>query len=240
MVTQKNRNQQGMTGPDPDALFPLAGFDNTVFLRPLLASRPDVCNIEAGLYSYYSGFDAPTKFFDRNVRYNFGFSGTRLIIGSFCALAHGTTFIMADAMHVLDGVTTFPFPIFGGAWAETLPLAETPFANKGSIVVGSDVWFGYESLVLPGVRVGNGAIVAARAVVTADVPDYAVVAGNPARVVKFRFDERAIGRLLALAWWQWPADALEGAIPLLVTGDVGRLEEFAAAHPAIQARSYSR
>ena len=226
-----------MNEPDPDALFPLAGFDNTVFLRPLLASRRDVGNIEVGFYSYYSDFDTPTRFFDRNVRYNFGFSPARLIIGSFCALAHGTTFIMADAMHVLDGVSTFPFPIFGGAWAEALPLAETPFANKGSIVVGSDVWFGYESLVLPGVHIGNGAIVAARAVVTADVPDYAVVAGNPARVVKFRFDERAIGRLLALAWWQWPADVLKEVIPHLVRGDVERLEEFAAAYPIIRTRS---
>jgi virginiamycin A acetyltransferase len=227
-----------MTGPDPDALFPLAGFDNTVFLRPLLASRPDVPNIDVGPYSYYSDFDAPTQFFDRNVRYNFGFSKARLVIGSFCALAHGTTFIMADAMHALDGVSTFPFPIFGGTWSDALPLAEMPFPDIGSIIVGNDVWFGYESLVLPGVRIGNGAIVAARAVVTADVPDYAVVAGNPARVVKFRFDERAIEKLLALAWWQWPADALKEAIPLLVTGDVGRLEKFAAAHPAIPADSF--
>lgn len=215
-----------MAAPDPDTLFPIAGFRNTVFLRALLAGNPLVANVEVGDYSYYSDFDDPTRFFERNVRFNFG--GSRLEIGRYCALAHGTTFIMADANHVIAGPSTFPFPIFGAAWADALPLAEMPFPKKGDIAVGSDVWLGYESLILPGVRIGHGAIVAARAVVSRDVPDYAVVAGNPARVVRMRFDPATVSRMLALAWWSWPVEMVSEAIPLLVTGDVSRLEDFAA------------
>lgn len=217
-----------MASPDDGALFPIPGINNTIFLRPLLAQRPDVRNVEIGRYSYYSEFGDPTKFFDRNLRYNFGFSGARLVIGSFCALAHGTTFLMADANHVLDGPSPFPFPIFGGAWAQSLPVTEMPFPNKGDIQVGHDVWFGYESLVLPGVRIGNGAIIGARAVVSRDVPDYAVVVGNPATIVKYRFEESVIQRFLALGWWDWPDEAMAEAVPLLVKGDIDRLEEFAA------------
>jgi virginiamycin A acetyltransferase len=214
-----------MTPPDPDCLFPINGIKNTVFLRPLLAGHePAISNIEVGAYSYYSDFDDAMPFFDRNVRYNFGFSGARLVIGDFCALAHGTSFIMADANHVIDGISTFPFPIFGGEWAEALPLAEMPFPNKGDIIVGSDVWFGHDCLIMPGVRIGHGAIIAARAVVTRDVPDYAIVGGNPAQIIKRRFSDAVIDELLALAWWRWPREILKAAIPYLVKGDLKGLK----------------
>lgn len=221
-----------MAIPDQDTLFPIAGVKNTVFLRPLMRRiHPTIENITIGDYTYYSDFQDPTQFFDRNVRYNFGFSGAQLAIGKFCALAHGTTFIMADANHVLDGISTYPFPIFGGAWSDALPLSEMPFPNKGSIIVGHDVWFGYQSLVLPGVRIGHGAIVAACAVVTCDVPDYAVVAGNPARIVKQRFDPAVVEQLLALAWWEWPDEVLIQAIPHLIKGDICGLRALAADDP---------
>jgi acetyltransferase-like isoleucine patch superfamily enzyme len=151
----------------------------------------------------------------------------RLDIGRYCAFAHETTFIMTDANHATSGPSTYPFPVFGGAFAANLTLAEYPATNKGSIKVGNDVWCGYKSTILPGVTVGSGAIVAACAVVARDVPPYAIVAGNPGKVVKMRFDPPTVERLLALAWWDWPADKVAAAVPALVKGDVAALVAFA-------------
>lgn len=210
--------------PDPDALHPLPGHAGTVFLRPLLERRPNPL-FSVGDYSYYSSFDDPLAFFERNVRYAFGLA--KLSIGRYCALAHGTTFLLDDANHVLAGLTSFPFPVFGGDWQAALPLAELPLPRKGDTTVGHDVWFGYESLVLPGVSIGTGSIVGARAVVSRDLPPYSVAVGNPARVVRQRFPAETIGRLLRLAWWDWPHERVTRAIPLLVRGDVEALERFA-------------
>jgi virginiamycin A acetyltransferase len=211
--------------PNPDKIFPFEEAKFMAFLRPLLEqSVPRVRNIRVGEFSYYSDFEDATQFFERNVKYNFGFSGSQLEIGSYCAIAHGTTFIMADANHVLSGVSTYPFPIFGGDWSEEMSLAEMPFPNKGDIVVGNDVWFGIDSLVLPGVRIGHGAIIGARTVVSADVPDYAVVVGNPGIVVKMRFTPEVVEELLSLAWWEWPRELLNEAIPMLVKGDIEGLK----------------
>ena len=209
--------------PDPDQLHPLPGHAGTVFLKPLLAQAPNPL-FTVGDYSYYSDFDDPLPFFRRNVRYAFGRS--RLTIGRYCALAHGTSFILDDANHVLSGITTYPFPVFGGDWGRALPLAGLPLPDKGDTVVGHDVWFGSESLVLPGVTIGSGCIVGARAVVSRDLPPYSVAVGNPARVVRQRFPTEVIGRLLALAWWDWPHADVTRAIPLLVRGDVAALEAF--------------
>lgn len=202
----------------------MGGYEKVTFLRPLLEQKhPDRKNISVGDYSYYADFDDATRFFDRNVRYHFPFSQARLEIGKYCAFAHGATIIMSDANHVIDGVSTYPFSIFGGAWAEALPVEKAPFPFKGDTVIGNDVWCGYESVVMPGVRIGHGAVVAARAVATRDVPDYAVVAGNPARVVRRRFDDETVARLLEIAWWDWPPDRAVRAVPLLAYGDVDAL-----------------
>jgi len=215
-----------MTHPDPRALYPIASAPNTVFLKPLL-QRSAVANVSVGAYSYYSDFEDPTAFFDRNVLYKCGMQGAELRIGKFCAIAHGAKFVMADANHAMQGPSTFPFPVFGGSWAEALPLDRTPFPNKGSIEIGHDVWLGMESVVLAGASIGTGAIVGARAVVASDVPAYAVVAGNPARVVRRRYEDEDAARLERIAWWDWAPDRLARAIPVLVTGDVDALEAFA-------------
>lgn len=213
--------------PDPGALHPLPGHAHTVFLQPLLERRraegAALGNVEVGAYSYYDDFADPLAFFERNVRYNFGYSGARLVIGRYCAFAHGTTFIMPDANHAMAGVTTYPFPIFGGEWGGRVPVAELPVPEKGDTVVGHDVWCGYESLIMPGVTVGPGAVVAARAVVTRDVPPYAVVAGNPARVVRRRYDDATVERLLALAWWDRSPEWVMEMMPDLVHGRLERL-----------------
>ena len=123
---------------------------------------------------------------------------------------------MADANHAIAGPSTYPFPLFGGAWQAALPVEKMPFLVKGDIAVGHDVWFGYESLVMPGVTIGTGAVIGARAVVTADVAPYTIIAGNPARIVRRRFADDEIDRLLALAWWDWPAEKIARNVPLLV------------------------
>ncbi|MBI1244243.1 MAG: chloramphenicol acetyltransferase [Alphaproteobacteria bacterium] len=220
-----------MTHPalvNPKQLFPFGtGARHTVFLKPLLDEiTPPRTHLSAGDYSYYSDFEDPTRFFIRNVRYDFGFSGTRLDIGRYCAFAHDTTFVMSDANHAIAGPSTYPFPVFGGAWAAEMATGDYPAANKGSINVGNDVWCGYKSVIMPGVTIGSGAIVAACAVVTRDVPPYSMVAGNPARVVKMRFEPDDVSRLLELAWWDWPAESVAAAVPVLVKGDVAGLAAF--------------
>ncbi len=212
--------------PDPRRLHPIDDLSNTVFLKPLLETK-EIANITVGDYSYYSDFDDPTAFFERNVLYNFGMKDVELSFGKFCAIAHGTKFIMADANHAMEGPSTYPFPVFGSSWAEAMPVSDVPFLNKGSIDIGHDVWFGMEATVMPGVSIGNGAVIGTKAVVAKDVPDYCVAVGNPAQIVRRRYSENDVERLTRLAWWDWAPDALADAVPVLVTGDVDDLERFA-------------
>lgn len=207
------------SAPAPDQVHPLAATDRVVFLKNVVEGD----FIEVGDYTYYDDPVAPEKFQEQNVLYHFDFVGDRLEIGKFCALASGTTFIMNGANHRLDGPSTFPFPIFGGAWAEHADLlADLPL--KGDTIVGHDVWFGYQSTIMPGVTIGHGSIVASKSVVTKDVPPFAIVAGNPAKVVSMRFDEETIARLLAVAWWDWPIDKVTRHVRAIMSGDVAALE----------------
>lgn len=161
-----------MNGPDPTTKHPMEGFPRVCFIKNTV-SNP---NIIIGDYTYYDDPDDAENF-ERNVLYHFPFVGDKLIIGKFCALAQGVRFIMNGANHKLSGFSTYPFHIFAGGWEVAEPKdEELPF--KGDTVVGNDVWIGYESLIMPGVRIGDGAIIAARSVVAQDVPPYTVVGGN--------------------------------------------------------------
>jgi len=215
-------SQSILTSPDPNVLHPLPGFTSVVFLKPLLAQE-QITNVVVGDYSYYHDFDEPRSFFRRNVRYNIGFSGTHLRIGKYCAIGHGATILMADCNHPIGGVTTFPFAIFGQDWADP-PLDQYPHAPARDIVIGNDVWIGYEATILPGAQIGNGVIIGAKAVVGGDIPDYSVVVGNPGRVIKKRFDDDTIARLLKLAWWDWPAEKVALNTELLIKGGIDGLE----------------
>ena len=144
------------------------------------------------------------------------------MIGKFCAIGAETRFIMSGD-HKLDAISTYPFPIFGKGWEEAFNLFDLPV--KGDIVVGNDVWFGYDSLVMNGVSIGNGAIIGAKAVVTRDVPPYSVVTGNPAKVVKMRFDDQSIERLQKIAWWNWEIEKITRHVQLITHLDIDRLEE---------------
>jgi virginiamycin A acetyltransferase len=210
-----------MHGPDPNTLHPLPHHRKLVFLKNII-TRP---NILVGDYTYYDDLEDPANF-ERNVLYHFDFLGDKLIIGRFCALASGVKFIMNGGNHETAPVSTFPFAIFGGGW-ETLMAGQSiteKYPSKGDTVVGHDVWIGHEATIMPGVHIGNGAIVATQSVVTRDVPPYAIVAGNPAQVVRHRFDETTVARLLALAWWHWPADKITRHLALLNTADIDALE----------------
>lgn len=214
-----------MHGPDPLCPHPLAGFPQVCFIKNTVKNP----FIEIGDYTYY---DDPedAEHFERNVLYHFPFIGDRLIIGKFCALARGVRFIMNGANHKLSGISTYPFQIFGQGWEVAAP-APGEMPHKGDTVVGNDVWMGYEALVMPGVHIGHGAIVAARSVVTADVPPYGVVGGNPARLLKTRFDGATVQRLLEIAWWDWPIAEITRHLPLIVAGNVDALARAAPPSP---------
>lgn len=206
-----------MHGPDPSETHPMPGFPQVCFIKNTVKSE----NILVGEYTYY---DDPenSEDFERNVLYHFPFIGDRLIIGKFCAIGRGARFIMNGANHKLTGVSTYPFFIFGKGWEKASP-GRDDLRSKGDTVIENDVWLGYESLVMPGVRIGSGAIVAARSVVTKDVPPYSIVGGNPAQVVKMRFDEATVVALREIAWWDWPIETISENLRQIVGADLDAL-----------------
>jgi len=213
--------------PAPDTRNPVLLPDGsvhepTVFLSAVI----DHPNIETGRYAYYSPLAPVADPAAELAPYLFPGCPERLVIGPFVQIAHGVRFITASANHPMRGITTFPFRIFD---MESAGAYLDENAATGDTVVGPDAWLGFGATVLPGVRVGAGAIVAAGSVVASDVPPYAIVAGNPARVVRMRFTEDEVARLMALVWWDWPVAAIRAALPALEAGEVAALE--AAAPP---------
>lgn len=206
-----------MFGPDPKNKHPMAGFPQVCFIK----NTVDNPNIIIGDYTYY---DDPedSENFERNVLYHFPFIGDKLIIGKFCALARGVKFIMNGANHKISGISTYPFYIFGQGWENVMPAAEE-LPYKGDTEIGNDVWIGYEALFMPGVKIGHGAIISSRSVVTGDVPAYAIVGGNPAKVIRYRFDAETIAKLEDIAWWNWPVEKISRNLTLIVSGDIDAL-----------------
>ena len=206
-----------MTIPSPNNLYPLPDIPRTVLLKPLVKNP----QIEIGEYTYYDDPFHAEEFEHRNVLYNFG--PEKLVIGRYCALAEGVRFIMSGANHNMSGVSTFPFTIFGGAWAEkTLDIA-LGAPSRGDTVVGNDVWIGYQALIMPGVRIGDGAIIAAGSVVVADVPAYAVVGGNPGKVLRRRYSDEEVEVLHRIAWWDWPVEKVTEHVRVIMAGTVAEL-----------------
>jgi len=195
----------------------MEGFPQVCFVKNTV-SNP---NIIIGDYTYY---DDPedSENFERNVLYHFPFVGDKLIIGRFCAIARGVKFIMNGANHKLSGISTYPFQIFANGWESFAP-AEEEFPYKGDTVIGNDVWIGYEALIMPGVQIGNGAVISARSVVTKDVPAYSIVGGNPAKVIRQRFTDEEIETLEAIAWWDWPVEKITRHLAQIMAGDVDAL-----------------
>ncbi|WP_412917648.1 Vat family streptogramin A O-acetyltransferase [Halopseudomonas bauzanensis] len=213
--------KKSVQGPDPDNKHPMPGFPQVCFIKNTI-SNP---NILVGDYTYYDDPD-DSEDFERNVLYHYPFIGDKLIIGKFCAIARGTQFIMNGANHKLSGISTYPFQIFGNGWEKVMPKPEE-LPYKGDTVIGNDVWIGYDALIMPGVHIGNGAIVSSRSVVVADVPAYTVVGGNPAKPLKQRFNPEVVARLETLAWWDWPIETITQHLELIVSGNIDALADVA-------------
>jgi virginiamycin A acetyltransferase len=203
-------------------LHPVAGQDRVVFLRPLVTDP----RIEVGEYSYYDDPDDPLEF-ERDA-FLYAHGPERLIIGRYCAIASGVRFVMPGANHADLGPSTFPFGIFGEPWAEQTMDLVMGASSRGDTVVGNDVWLGYGALVLPGVTIGHGAIVAAASVVASDVPPYAIVGGNPAREIRRRYEDEDVERLLRAAWWDWPVELVTEHARTIMAGTPEELERIAA------------
>ena len=192
------------------------------------SARTSDPNISVGDYTIYNDFlRDPTEFVRNNVLYHYPINGDRLVIGKFCSIACGAKFLFTSANHTLKSLSTYPFPIFYEAWDTSVSEITEAWDNRGDIVIGSDVWIGYEAVILSGVRIGDGAIVAARAVVAGDVEPYTIVGGVPAKPIRKRFTPETIHRLERLRWWDWPREKLQLLLPLLRRGDLTALERAA-------------
>lgn len=205
--------------PDPNVVFPNE-YKTSCFIKNVVSAP----NITIGDYTYYDDPVDPTGFEKNNVLFNYPEFGDRLVIGKFCQIASGTKFIMGPANHRLCSATPYPFNVFGGAWTENTPPHMEQLPRKGDTVVGNDVWIGRESVILPGVKIGDGAIIAACSVVAKDVPAYTVSGGNPARFIKERFDSELKDLLLRFRWWDLPAGQLVDFLPLLCDPDLEKVK----------------
>ena len=206
-------------GPDPNTVFPNPNIKSVCYIKNVI-TRP---NIEVGEYTYYDDVNG-AELFEERVTHHYPFIGDKLIIGKFCAIGKGIEFVMNGANHRMCSVTTYPFNIMGNGWERCTPrLDELPL--KGDTVVGNDVWFGQNVTVMPGVHIGDGAIIAANSVVASDVPPYCVAGGNPCRVIRQRFDPELTAYLLDLKWWDWSPEKIMRNLEKLCSGDLKEIRE---------------
>lgn len=192
---------------------------HTAFLQDIVTAP----YIEAGTFSYYNDPDGPERFESRCVLHHFAPHGDQLIIGNFCAIATGAVFLMSGANHPMHIFSGYPFDEMALEWREGFDPSDYVPLARGDTIVEHDVWIGFRATILPGVRIGSGAVVAAGAMVTRDVPPYAVVAGNPARVVRRRFDDSTIATLLKIAWWDWPVEKISRNLSAIRGADLAAL-----------------
>lgn len=200
--------------------YPRTGDKETVYLNAVIKDP----QIEVGDYTIYNDFVADPLLFEKNnVLYHYPIHNERLIIGKFCSIACGTKFLFNCANHTLRSLSTYTFPLFYEEWELEKSNITTAWDNKGDIVIGNDVWIGYEAVIMAGVHIGDGAIIAARAVVTKDVPPYVIVGGTPAKEIRKRFDAEVIQQLLMLKWWDWSTDKIRQYLPYITEGKVNEL-----------------
>ena len=202
-------------------IYPRSGDKKTVYLKNVI-SNP---NIIVGDYTmYHDTIHDPKEFETNNVLYQYPINGDKLKIGKFCSIACGTKFLFNSANHALDSLSTYPFPLFFEEWNLEKEKVTDAWDNRGDIVIGNDVWIGYEAVILSGVTIGDGAIIGTRAVVTKDVPPYTIVGGVPAKSIRKRFDEKVIEALLKIKWWDWTEEKVARNIENIKTGCIERLK----------------
>lgn len=203
-----------MTIPEKN-IYPRTGDRQTVYLKNTITNPA----IIVGEYTMCNDFvNDPAQFERNNVLYHYPVNHDRLMIGKFCSIACGAKFLFNSANHSLSSLSTYPFPIFYEEWGLDRKNVAEAWDNKGDIVIGNDVWIGYEAVILAGVTVGDGAVIGARAMVTKDVPPYTIVGGVPAKPIRKRFSEETISEMLALKWWDWPKERIARNIPAIQSG----------------------
>ena len=207
-------------GPNPNSIYPNENIKQVCYIENVIKNP----NIQVGDYTYYDDLNGAEEF-EKHVTHHYDFLGDKLIIGRFCAIAHGIEFVMNGANHQMCSVTTYPFYIMGNGWEKTTPtLDDLPITVKGDTIIGNDVWIGQNVVVMPGIHIGNGAIIAANSVVTKNVPDYHIVGGNPAKIIRKRFDDNLIQYLLALKWWNWSAEKIFNNLEILCSSDIEKIK----------------
>ena len=200
-----------------EKIYPRTGDKQTVYLKNVVTGA----NVEIGDYTMYNDFvNDPVDFERNNILYHYPVNNDRLIIGKFCSIACGAKFIFTSANHSLHSLSTYPFPIFFEEWGLDMHDVTQAWDNKGDIVIGNDVWIGFEAVILSGVKIGDGAIIGARALVTKDVEPYSVVGGVPAKQIRRRFTDEVVAGLQELRWWDWDAESIKRNIPAIVSGKI--------------------
>lgn len=203
-----------------DKTYPRTGDKQTVYLKAVV-TRP---TIEVGDFTIYNDFvHDPCDFEKNNVLYQYPIHNDKLVIGKFCSIACGAKFIFNCANHTLKSLSTYTFPLFFEEWDLSKSDIGLAWDNKGDIVIGNDVWIGYDAVIMAGVTIGDGAIIGARAVVTKDVEPYAIVGGVPAKEIRKRFSPEKIEKLQSLKWWNWPTEKIRRSIPAIQSGDIESL-----------------
>ena len=202
-------------------IYPRSGDRQTVYLKNVVSDPL----IEIGDYTMYNDFvNNPLDFQRSNVLYHYPINKDRLIIGKFCSIACGAKFIFTSANHALNSLSTYPFPIFFEEWGLDSANITSAWDNKGDIVIGNEVWIGYEAVIMQGVTIGDGAIIGTRAVVTKDVPPYSVVGGVPAKTIKKRFPDEIISKLEEIQWWNWPDEKIKNSLAAIQSGNLDMLK----------------
>lgn len=201
-------------------IYPRTGDTQTVYLNAVVQDP----SIEVGEYTIYNDFVSDPRLFEQNnVLYHYPINHERLVIGRFCSIACGAKFLFNCANHSLKSLSSYTFPLFYEEWGLEKADVATAWDNRGDIIIGNDVWIGFEAVIMAGVHIGDGAIIGARAVVTKDVPPYTIVGGVPAREIRKRFDAATVGRLQALKWWDWPEERIRQNLPYLQNGELDKL-----------------
>lgn len=201
-------------------LYPRSNDTQTIYLKNVI-TRP---NINVGDYTIYNDFiNDPRKFEENNVLYHYPINNDKLIIKKFCSIACNVKFLFNSANHTINSLSTYPFPLFYEEWNLDRKDVVQSWDNKGDIIIGNDVWIGYEAIILAGVTIGDGAIIGARAVVTKDVLPYTVVTGVPAKPIKKRFDDKTISKLLDIQWWNWSDEKIAKNIKAIQSNNIKKL-----------------
>ena len=204
-----------------DKTYPRTGDTQTVYLKNVITNP----NIIIGDYTMYNDFvHDPRDFEKNNVLYQYPVNHDKLVVGKFCSIACGAKFLFTSANHTMKSLSTYPFPIFFEEWKLDSATVTDAWDNKGDIIIGNDVWVGYDAVILSGVTIGDGAIIGTRAVVTKDVPPYTIVGGVPAKQIRIRFDEETVTRLLELKWWDWADERIKENLPAIQSGRINELK----------------